>query len=185
MIKTLLKSVREYTGNSIKAMVFIALEVLLECLIPFIMAMLVDEMTGESMVPAFKYGGILLGLAIISLVLGVISARNAATAGAGFAKNLRKDMYYRIQDFSFTDIDSFSTSSLITRMTTDVTNVQNAYQMIVRIAVRVPLEIIFSVIMCLTINTKMALIFIAMIPVTGGLLAVVVAITTPIFKRIF
>ncbi len=149
------------------------------------MAMLVDEMTGESMVPAFKYGGILLGLAIISLVLGVISARNAATAGAGFAKNLRKDMYYRIQDFSFTDIDSFSTSSLITRMTTDVTNVQNAYQMIVRIAVRVPLEIIFSVIMCLTINTKMALIFIAMIPVTGGLLAVVVAITTPIFKRIF
>lgn len=185
MLRSLLKSVRQYKKVSVITPVFVAAEVILECLLPFIMAELIDEMTGESMTPVIKYGGMLIVLAVLSLVFGVLSGKSAATASCGFARNLRQDMYFRIQEFSFADIDLFSTSSLVTRMTTDVTNIQNAYQMSIRIAVRTPLMLIFSIIMSMTINVRMAIIFVIMFPVLGGVLLGISMYVYPIFKRIF
>ena len=185
MIMTLLKSVREYKRASILTPIYVAGEVLLECALPFIMAMLIDEMTGESMEPILKYGGILLVMAFLSLFCGVQSGKAAATASTGFAKNLRQDLFYRVQDFAFADIDRFSTSSLVTRMTTDVTNVQNAFQMIIRIAVRTPLMFLFSIIMAFSINKEMALIFVCIIPILAVALIAIMRTVMPIFKRIF
>lgn len=185
MVSQLLKSVRQYKKESLLAPVFVAAEVILECLIPLVMASLIDEMTGESMTPILKYGLALVIMAVLSLIFGVLSGKTAATASCGFAKNLRRDLYFKVQDFSFADIDRFSTSSLVTRLTTDVTNVQNAYQMIIRVAVRTPLMMIFSVVMSMTISTKMSIIFLVMIPVLGiALLSITIGVH-PIFKRIF
>lgn len=185
MLKSLLKSVRQYKKVSVITPVFVAVEVILECLLPFIMAELIDEMTGETMQPIIKYGGILIVLAILSLMFGVLSGKTAATASCGFARNLRQDMYFRIQEFSFADIDLFSTSSLVTRMTTDVTNIQNAYQMSIRIAIRTPLMLIFSIIMSMKINVRMAIIFVVMFPILGAVLLGISMYVYPIFKRIF
>lgn len=185
MIKTLLKSVRQYKKPSIETPVFVAVEVVLECLLPLMMARLLDEMTGESVEPVVKYGAVLVVLAVLSLVLGTMSGRTAARAACGFARNLRQDLYFKIQDFAFADIDQFSTSSLVTRMTTDVTNVQNAYQMMIRIAIRTPLMMIFSVAMSMTINVRMAVIFLVMIPILGVALFGISAYVHPIFKRVF
>lgn len=185
MLRSLLKSVRQYKKVSVLTPIFVAAEVVLECLLPFIMAELIDEMTGESMTPVIRYGGILIVLAILSLIFGVLSGKTAATASCGFARNLRQDMYFKIQEFSFADIDLFSTSSLVTRMTTDVTNIQNAYQMSIRIAIRTPLMLIFSIIMSMTINVRMAFIFVIMFPVLGGVLIGISMYVYPIFKKIF
>ena len=185
MIKTLLKSVRQYKKESILTPVFVSLEVALECLLPLVMAELIDQMTGETMGAILKLGIALVIMAILSLVFGVLSGKYAATASGGFAKNLREDMFFKIQEFAFADIDYFSTSSLVTRMTTDVTNIQNAYQMIIRITVRTPLMIIFSMIMCMTINVKMALIFLALLPILGVVLFGIAIYVFPVFKRIF
>ena len=185
MIKVLLKSIREYKVATILTPLFVTFEVVLECIIPFIMSRLINEMTGESLDPIIKYGSILIVIAFMSLYCGIRSGKEGALAGSGFAKNLRKDLFYKIQDFSFGDIDLFSTSSLVTRMTTDVTNVQNAFQMIIRIAVRTPLMLIFSVIMTFQINQKMAMIFIYIIPfVTIGII-IMMSVTMPLFKKIF
>lgn len=185
MIQTLGKSIRQYRKESIKTPVFVTLEVIMECILPLVMAELIDEMTANSMNPVIKYGIALFIMAMLSLVFGILSGKYAATASCGFAKNLRKDIYFKIQDFSFADIDRFSSSSLVTRLTTDVTNVQNAYQMIIRIAVRTPLMMIFSVIMSMTINVKMSLIFLAMIPVIGLALLGIAWFSFPVFQRIF
>ncbi|MTK09537.1 MAG: ABC transporter ATP-binding protein [Hungatella sp.] len=185
MIKTLMKSIREYKRASILTPIYITLEIILECLLPLVMANLIDKMTGSSLTPIIRYGVILIIMAMLSLFFGYMSGRIGATASCGFAKNLRQDVFYKIQGFSFADIDKFSTSSLVTRMTTDVTNVQNAYQMIIRIAVRTPLMLIFSVIISLTISVKMSLIFLIMIPVVAAALFSIVFIVFPIFKRIF
>ncbi|SKB69841.1 ATP-binding cassette, subfamily B [Lachnospiraceae bacterium] len=185
MIKVLTKSIREYMRSTILTPVYVALEVLLECILPFVMADLIDHMNGTSMEPVVKYGAILLVMAFASLFFGVMSGREAATASCGFAKNLRHDMFYRIQSFSFADVDKFSSSSLVTRMTTDVTNVQNAFMMVIRIAVRTPLMMIFSLIMAFSINAKLALIFAVMIPVVGFALGMVIRTAFPIFRRIF
>ena len=185
MIKTLSKSIRQYKRESILTPLFVALEVILECAIPLIMATMIDEMTGESMTPIIKYGIILLVLATLSLICGALSGRYAATASCGFAKNLRQDLFYKVQDFAFADIDRFSTASLVTRLTTDVTNVQNAYQMIIRIAVRTPLMLIFSVVMSMTISPRMSLIFLVLIPVLAVVLFGIAIKVMPIFKRIF
>lgn len=185
MIKTLLNSVREYKTVSLKSPLFVTGEVILECLLPLIMAKVIDSMTGESMEPLVLYGGILLLLAMFSLLFGILAARAAATAGCGFARNLRQDQFFKVQEFAFADIDLFSTSSLVTRMTTDVTNVQNAYQMVVRGAVRTPLMLIFSVTMTLTIHRGMAVIFLLMIPVVGAALFGIIRKVFPIFKTIF
>ncbi len=185
MIKTLLKSVRQYKKESILSPVFVSLEVALECLLPLIMAELIDRMTGEAIGPIVKLGAALVIMAMFSLLFGVLSGRYAATASCGFARNLRQDIFFKIQEFAFADIDHFSTSSLVTRMTTDVTNIQNAYQMIIRITIRTPLMIIFSMIMCLTINVRMSLIFLALLPVLGVVLFGIAIHVHPIFQRIF
>ena len=185
MIKRLLGSVREYKKASILTPSFVAMEVVLECILPFVMAKLIDSIGSAAFTPILTYGAILLILAFASLFCGVQSALNAATASAGFAKNLRHDMFHKVQDYGFSDIDGFSTSSLVTRMTTDVTNVQNAYGMVIRIAVRTPLMLVFSVVMSLLINVKMALIFIGILPVLGTVLFFLIRRVTAIFKRIF
>lgn len=185
MIKTLMKSIREYKRASILTPLYITLEIILECLLPLVMANLIDKMTGQSMIPIIRYGIMLIIMAMLSLLFGYMSGRIGATASCGFAKNLRQDVFFKIQDFSFADIDKFSTSSLVTRMTTDVTNVQNAYQMIIRIAVRTPLMLIFSVILSLTISVKMSLIFLIMIPFVAVALFSIVFTVFPIFRRIF
>lgn len=185
MIKTLMKSIREYKKASILTPLYITLEIILECLLPLVMASLIDKMTGSSMTPIIRYGIILIIMAMLALFFGYMSGRIGATASCGFAKNLRQDVFYKIQNFSFADIDNFSAASLVTRMTTDVTNVQNAYQMIIRIAVRTPLMLIFSVIISLTISVKMSLIFLIMIPIVAAALFSIVFTVFPIFKRIF
>ncbi|HBM48509.1 MAG TPA: ABC transporter [Lachnoclostridium sp.] len=185
VVKTLLKSVRQYKKQSLLSPLFVAGEVVLECMIPLVMSKLIDHLSADTMTPILQYGLVLLVMATMSLGCGVLAARNAAEASCGFAKNLRQDMYFKIQDFAFADIDKFSASSLVTRMTTDVTNVQNAYQLLIRLAVRTPLMIIFSVIMAMTINVKMALIFLCILPILAGVLFGIATHVHPIFKRIF
>ncbi|RAX20728.1 MULTISPECIES: ABC transporter ATP-binding protein [unclassified Actinomyces] len=184
-VRILMRSLREYRKASLQAPLFMVGEAGLECILPLLMAELIDTLTGQSMGPILRIGLVLVLMAMISLACGVLSGVRAATAAAGLARNLRQDLFYRVQEFSFADIDRFSTSSLVTRMTTDVTNVQNAYQMIIRVAVRVPLMVIFSIIMALTINARLALIFIIMLPFLGGALVGLAAYVFPIFQRIF
>ena len=186
MIKRLLQSIREYKAASIRTAVFAGLEVLLEIIIPFFMADIIDKgIYGGNMNLLMKLG-VMMGICVIAgLILGFCAGAEAANASAGFAKNLRKDMYYHIQGFSFANIDKFSTASLVTRLTTDVTNIQNAYMMIIRIAVRSPLMMIFALIMSWMINWKLALIFLVMIPVLGGGLTWIVVKSHPIFEKVF
>lgn len=184
-IGILLGRLREFKTPALLTPLFIVGEVVFECLIPLIMVSLVDALDGTSLGPVARLGTILIGLAFASLACGVLAARFSATASVGLAKNLRQDLFFRVQDFSFADIDRFSTSSLVTRMTTDVTNVQNAFGMLIRIAVRVPLMIVFSIVMAWRINVSMALIFLAMVPVLAIILALIVFVAFPIFRRIF
>ena len=184
-IRTLVGRLREFKKPAILTPLFIIGEVILECLIPLTMVSLVDALDGVSLSPVMRLGLILTGLAFASLACGILAARFAATASVGLAKNLRQDLFFKVQDFSFADIDRFSTSSLVTRMTTDVTNVQNAFGMMIRIAVRVPLMIIFSIVMAWRINVQMALVFLGMVPVLAIILAAIVLIAFPIFRRIF
>lgn len=185
MFKTLLKSVREYKKASLTAPLAVSGEVIMECLIPLIMASMIDHMTGDDMTPILQHGAILVVMALISLFCGVKAGNAAATGACGFAKNLRQDLFFKIQDFGFADIDQFSTASLVTRMTTDVTNVQMAYMMIIRTAVRTPLMLIFSMIMAMTIKPSLALIFLAILPVLAVALFGIAAGAHKIFKRIF
>ncbi len=185
MIKSILKSVREYKKYAFLTPLFVALEVVMECIIPLVMKNMIDDMTGDSLTPIVKYGIILAIMAIVSLLFGVVSAHTAVKGSTGFAKNLRSDLYDRIQDFSFAEIDRFSSSSLVTRMTTDVTNVQQAYQMTTRIAIRTPLMLIFSFFMSFSISHKLAMIFLAILPVLGVILFYISFKVMPIFKRIF
>lgn len=186
MYKQLAKSIREYKSVSIKAPVFVALESLMECMIPFLIATLVNEIkAGCSFETILLYGAGLLVLAGLCLLFGVLAGFMAATASSGFARNLRKDLFYRIQDFSFENIDKFSASSLVTRMTTDVTNVQNAYMMIIRAGIRCPMMLIFSFIMAFLMGGRMALIFLAVAPVLGFGLFFVIRKVMPIFRSVF
>lgn len=184
-VRTLMRSLREYRGPSLQAPLFMVGEAGLECILPLMMAELIDTLTGGAMGPILRIGLALVVMSMVSLACGVMSGVRAATAAAGLARNLRQDLFFRVQEFSFADIDRFSASSLVTRMTTDVTNIQNAYQIIIRVAVRVPLMVIFSVIMTLMINPRLALIFIVMLPLLGGALIGLAAYVFPIFRRIF
>lgn len=185
-IKVLKKSIRDYKLPSIITPVFIIGEVVLETLIPMIMARLIDEISaGVSMQPIIKYGLILLAMALASLFCGFVAGKFAAEASCGFAKNLRHDLYYKVQDFSFADIDRFSTSSLVTRLTTDVTNVQNSYQMIIRIAIRTPMLLIFSFVFSFRISWKISLIFLAAMPVIGVALFIMMKVVMQFFRKIF
>ena len=193
MIKTLAKSIREYKKPSILSPIFVSVEVILECLMPLVIMQFIGKISptggssteGVQMSTILIYGGILIGMAVLSLLTGMLSGRFAARASAGFAKNLRKDMYYNIQNYSFANIDKFSTSSLVTRQTTDVTNVQMAYMMIIRVAIRGPLMLIFSLAMAFTVNVTISWIFLALVPVLAVVLAVVIIKTHPIFVRVF
>ena len=180
-----MRSLREYRGPSLQAPLFMVGEAGLECILPLMMAELIDTLTGGAMGPILRIGLALVVMSVASLACGVMSGVRAATAAAGLARNLRQDLFFRVHDFSFADIDRFSASSLVTRMTTDVTNIQNAYQIIIRVAVRVPLMVVFSVIMTLMINPRLALIFIIMLPLLGGALIGLIAYVFPIFRRIF
>ena len=186
MIKRLSKCIREYKLPSILAPIFIALEVILEVFIPLIMGKLIDNgIYKEDTAYVLKTGVFLVFLCVLSLACGVASGTAAAKASSGFAKNLRHDMYHSVQSFSFANIDKFSTSSLVTRLTTDVTNLQNAYQMIIRIAVRSPAMLIFSLTMALSINAKISMIFLCVIPFLALGLYFIVSNAHPIFKRVF
>ncbi len=186
MYKRLLQSVREYKTVAILTPVFTALECLMEVLIPFVTASLIDEgISGQNMNAVWKYGGLLVLLALISMLVGCISGALGARASAGFAKNLRHDMYYAVQKFSFTNIDKFSTASIVTRCTTDVTNLQNAFMMIIRIAVRAPVMVIFSMVMAFRINAQLALIFLAVMPFLAAILIGLSMYVHPIFERVF
>ncbi len=186
MIKKLFKSVREYKKLSIYSIIFISLEVLVEVLIPYTMADLLDNgITAGNINVVTKCGIILIMYAICSLTFGTLAGVFASKASCGFAKNLRQDMYYKVQDFSFNNIDKFSTSSIITRLTTDVTNVQGAYQMLIRITVRAPLMLIFSLIMAFKINARMSLIFLCFIPVISTILFLIIRKAHPLFESVF
>ncbi len=186
MIKKLLKSVREYKKASFLAPLCVSMEVILEVAIPFIMSFLIDKgISAGNMGLILKIGAVIIILACISLLFGVLSGNYAALASSGFAGNLRKDMYYNVQRFSFSNIDKFSTSSIITRLTTDVTNIQMAYQMIIRVAVRCPLMLTFSLIMAASVNKRMSLIFLCIVPVLGGGLLLIAAKAHPTFEKVF
>ena len=186
MIKTLARSIREYKKTSILTPILVTGEVILECIIPFTIANLVNQMqAGCGMDVIIKYGIQLVLMALLSLVFGVAAGNTCATASTGFSRNLRKDMFYRIQDYSFENIDKFSVSSLVTRMTTDVFNVQMSYMMIIRVAIRGPLMLIFSFIMGFAMGGKLAMIFLITIPLLTIGLVLVIRAATPIFRRVF
>ena len=186
MNKTLLKSVREYKKQSILTPVFVILEVLMEVLIPFEMANIIDTgITGQDMPYILQRGAILVVLAILALVFGALAGKFGAEAGAGYAKNLRHDIFYKIQDFSFKNIDHFSTSSLVTRMTTDITNVQMAYMMTLRLMSRAPIMIVLSWIMTSRINMDIALMILAAIPILGFALIFIAKKAHKYFIKVF
>jgi ATP-binding cassette subfamily B multidrug efflux pump len=186
MLKELAKSIREYKKASIMAPVFVSMEVVMECIIPFVLAKLVNQIkSGCSFEVIMRYGFVLVVMAALSLEFGKKAGYACATASAGFARNLRKDMFNNIQTFSFENIDKFSTSSLVTRLTTDVTNVQNAYMMITRAAIRCPLMLTFAFIMAFIMGGRIAFIFLIVIPILGFGLFMVIRKTMPLFRRVF
>jgi len=186
MIKTLAKSIREYKTCSILAPLFIAGEVAIECTIPFVTAQLVRQIQeGCEIGVIVKYGLILIALAVASLTCGALSGHFAAIASCGFAKNVRHDIYYAVQQFSFSNMDKFSTAGLVTRLTTDVTNVQMAYMMIIRTAIRCPMMLIFALIMAISVSPAMSLAFAVIIPVLAIGLFVIIRNAHPIFKTVF
>ncbi|MBR4807716.1 MAG: ABC transporter ATP-binding protein [Lachnospiraceae bacterium] len=186
MLKTILKSVREYKKAAFLAPIFVALEVILEVIIPTLMASLIDKgIEAGNMEYTIQTGIILVVLCVFSLLSGMMSGKYAADASAGFAKNLRKDMYYNVQQFAFSNIDKFSSASIVTRLTTDVTNVQQAFMMVIRVAVRNPMMIIFSFVMVLRINPMIALVFLAVIPIMAIALLILMKKTHPVFEKLF
>ena len=186
MWKKLFQSIREYKKATLLAPAYVTLEVIIECFIPFITALLVNQIkAGCTFDVVLHYGLILIALASMSLTFGWLSGRAAATAASGFARNLRKDLFYKIQSFSFENIDRFSSSSLVTRLTTDVSNVQNAFMMLIRVAIRSPLMLIFAVVMSFIMGGRLALIFVVVIPILALGLFFIIRKAFPIFRRVF
>lgn len=190
MIKKLLRSVREFKRATFLAPACVSLEVVMDVVIPLLMASLIDKgMEGNGgagdMGYILKMGALLVAACLISLTFGVLSGKYAARAMSGFSRNLRKDMFTKVQTFSFANIDKFSTASLVTRLTTDVMSVQNAFMMIIRVAVRGPLMMIFSLVMASTINWKLSLVFLAAVPLLAGGLLLIASHVHPLFRRMF
>ena len=186
MFRTLLKSVREYKRASIVTPLFVFFEVILECIIPLVIAELVKKIEENASVnDVIIYGLVVVVLALLSLTFGGVAGITAAKASCGFAKNLRHDLYYAVQDFSFENIDKFSTSSLVTRLTTDVTNVQNAFMMIIRMAIRSPFMFIFAIAAAFMTGGNLAWIFVVVIPILGVTLFVIATRAMPMFRRVF
>lgn len=186
MLKTLLTQVKEYKKVAILTPILVILEVILEVAIPFLMSMIIDKgINVNDLDIVIKIGIIMLIASFVSLLAGALAGKYAAKASTGFAKNLRKAMYYNIQDFSFANIDKYSTAGLVTRLMTDVTNVQNAFQMIIRMCIRAPLMLICAMVMAFTINAQLALIFVVAIIFLGIVLTFIMTRAHPLFKRIF
>ena len=187
MIAKLMKSIREFKLFSLLSPLFVVLEVVMEVVIPLLMAKLIDEgIDGAGGMDAvMHYGWILLVCCVLSLIFGVLAGHFAAFASAGFARNLRHDMFHHVQIYSFSNIDKFSAASIVTRLTTDVTNVQNAYQMVIRVALRSPVMLIFSMVMAFRLSTRLSLIYLAAIPVLGVGLYFIMTRVHPIFERVF
>ena len=186
MVKLFQMSLREYKGITILTPILVSLEVVMECIIPFITAQLVNEIkAGCGMDEILRYGGLLVLMAALSLLFGALAGLTCSTASCGLSRNLRHDIFHAVQGFSFENIDHFLTSSLVTRMTTDVTNVQFAFMMIIRLAIRSPLMLVFAFVMAFMMGGKMAWIFLFVLPVLGAGLAVVIAKTIPLFRRVF
>ena len=186
IIKTLSKSVREFKKDSMLSPAFVSAEVVLECMIPFFTARLINQMKVDASLPMiFRYGIVLVIMAMLSLVCGIKAGNYASSASTGFARNLRRDMFQKIQGFSFSNIDRFETSSLVTRLTTDVSNVQMAYMMLVRLAFRAPLMMIFAFTAAFLLGGRMAIIFCIMIPFLGASLAILIAKAMPMFDKVF
>ena len=186
MIKTLAGCIREYKKQTILTPVFIVFEVMLECVIPFIISRFVNEIkAGCDFSEILKYSGVLILMAVLSLVFGALAGNTCATASCGFAKNLRKDMFYKIQTYSFENIDRFSTASLVTRLTTDINNIQMAFMMIIRIAIRAPLMMIFAFTMAFIMGGKLAFVFAFEIPFLAFGLLIIGKKVMPLFKKVF
>lgn len=186
MIKKLASLIDEYKKDSLITPIFMVLEVIMEVIIPLLMAFLIDYgINPGEMNMILIIGSALFFSALISLLFGVLAGHYAAKASSGFGKNVRKQLFYNVQNFSFSNIDKYSTASLITRMTTDVTNVQNAYQMILRAAIRAPIMLLFSLIMAFSINARLSLVFLAIVPVLGLGLYFIIKKAHPLFKRVF
>lgn len=186
MIKTLAGCIREYKKQTILTPVFIVFEVMLECVIPFIISRFVNEIkAGCDFSEILKYSGVLILMAVMSLVFGALAGNTCATASCGFAKNLRKDMFYKIQTYSFENIDRFSTASLVTRLTTDINNIQMAFMMIIRIAIRAPLMMIFAFTMAFIMGGKLAFVFAFEIPFLAFALLIIGKKVMPLFKKVF
>lgn len=186
MIKKLMESIRQYKKASILAPVLVLVEVAMEIIIPLVMAELIDKGIDQGHMPSvIKFGIILLIAAMISLLFGALAGKYAAIASSGFARNLRHDMYYKIQEYSFANIDKFSTASIVTRLTTDVTNLQMAYQMIIRMAVRCPFMLVFALITSFGIDANLSFVFLVAIPILGFGLLFIANHVHPIFERVF
>ncbi|HIY39124.1 MAG TPA: ABC transporter ATP-binding protein/permease [Candidatus Agathobaculum merdigallinarum] len=186
MIKRLLKSVREFKKDALLTPFFVVLEVVMEVVIPAVMALLIDRgIDAQNMGEIWKYGVILVACAALALIFGAAAGTHAARASTGFARNLRHDMYYAVQDYSFSNIDKFSTGSIVTRLTTDVTNVQNSFQMCTRIAVRCPVMLIFALVMAFQINSELALVFLGVLPILAIGLGLLMKFVGPVFERVF
>lgn len=186
MIKKLAESMGEYKKQSILAPIFMALEVIMETVIPLIMAKMIDKgITGGNMNALMLTGIALVISAAISLVFGALSAKFASIAATGFAANLRKRLFYKVQEFSFSNIDYFSTSGLVTRLTTDVTNIQNAYQMIIRTAIRAPFMLVAALAMSISINAKLGLVFLVVLPILAVAIYLIMSRVHPIFSKVF
>ena len=186
MIKKLSKYVGEYKKYAIITPVLVTLEALMEIFIPLLMAQLIDKgIDAGNMGEITKYGIVLLAAALLTMIFGVLAGKTAPMASAGFAKNLRQAMYYKVQEFSFANIDKFSTGSIVTRLTTDVTNVQQAFQMIIRITVRAPGMLLFALIAAFSVNHKLSLVFLAVLPVLGLGMFIIIQKVYPLFNKIF
>ena len=186
MVRKILKSVGEYKKATIMTMLLVVFEVAIDCVIPFIIATLINQIeAGCGLDVIVKWGIVLVVLAFFSLLFGAWAGSTCATASAGFARNLRRNLFRRVQDFSFENIDKFSSASLVTRMTTDVSNVQMAFMMIIRTAIRSPLMIIFSFIMAFALGGSMAIIYAVLIPFLGFFLFLIIRKVTPLFTRVF
>ncbi len=186
MLKTLIKQIGSFKTASILTPIFIALEVVMGVLIPYVTSWIIDEGIAKSHLGnVYKYGAIMLVLAAMSMLFGILAGRFSAIASSGFARNLREAMFRNIQTFSFSNIDKFSSSGLVTRMTTDVNNLQNAFQMLLRVSVRAPLNLVFAIFMCVFINTKMSTIFIIALVILGTALYLIISRTVKLFQQVF
>lgn len=185
-MRTVLKQLKQYKRDTFLTMGFTILEVVMEVLLPFITALIIDNGLEQSDMPAIlKYGALMLIMAVVSLFSGAMAGKFAASASSGFACNLRESMYIRVQDYSFSNIDKFSTAGLVTRMTTDVTNLQNAFQMTIRIAVRAPLMLVSSMVMCFLINRDLSLVFLAALCFLAVVLALIMRKASAVFREVF